>query len=172
MTTTLIAEPLTAKAFAAFGEVIDLAGAVGEQINYGNTEKFADLLQIDTAAEGGRTAVHLYRSQPLALPLKIEVMERHPIGSQAFIPLHIRPFPVIVAAPDAERLDASTVRIFLSNGRQGVNLRRGTWHHYQVSLSQVSDYLVIDRVGPGANFDERRLDPPLLIGNLDHANLL
>jgi len=156
-------EPLTPEAFAEYGEVVDLAGVDGERINYGNTEKFAEMFQIDTAAKGGHTSVHLYRSQPSALPLKIELMERHPIGSQAFIPLHNRPFPVIVAAADAQQLDASTVRVFLSNGHQGVNLRRGTWHHYQVSLGQVSDYLVIDRAGPRDNFEEQRLDPVLLI---------
>jgi ureidoglycolate lyase len=166
VTTRLIPEPLTAQAFAEFGEVLNLAGSDGEPINYGNTEKFADLLQIDTAEESGRTAMHLYRSQPSTLPLEIEIMERHPMGSQAFIPLHDRPFPVIVAAAGAEQLDASTVRVFLSNGRQGVNLRRGTWHHYQVSLGQVSYYLVIDRMGPGANFEEQRLEPPLLIARL------
>lgn len=160
------AEPLTAEAFAAFGEVISTAGLSGETINYGNTEKFADLASIDTSAERGRTAVHLYRSRPAALPLKIEVMERHPLASQAFIPLHDRPFPVIVAAADVEQLDASSVRVFLSNGQQGVNLRRGTWHHYQVSLGQVSDYLVIDRIGPGNNFEERRLNPTLIINEL------
>jgi ureidoglycolate lyase len=163
MTTRLISKPLTTQAFAEFGEVINLEGFAGETINYGNTEKFADLLQIDTAEEGGRTAMHLYRSQPSTLPLEIAVMERHPMGSQAFVPLHNRPFPVIVAAADAQHLGASTVRVFMSNGRQGVNLRRGTWHHYQVSLGQVCDYLVIDRAGPGDNFEEQRLEPALLL---------
>jgi len=158
----LIPQPLTAAAFAEFGDVISIEGKTGELINEGHTQKFADLAAIDTSAAGGRTAVHIYRSQPLSLPLAIEVMERHPQSSQAFMPLHSRPFLVIVAAA-GELLESESVRAFLSNGRQGVNLKRGTWHHYQVSLQQESDYLVIDRMGPGANFEERRLTPPLII---------
>ncbi len=158
-----------AEAFADYGEVISTENAASEWINAGHTQKFADLAGIDTDAEGGRTAVHLYRSQPLTLPLNIEVMERHPLASQAFMPLHSRPFLVIVAAA-GETLNSNSVRAFLSNGRQGVNLRRGTWHHYQVSLQQESDYLVIDRMGPGANFEEQRLSPSLVIEDLGSSN--
>lgn len=165
MSLTLTPQPLTAEAFAEFGEVISTELTDGELINEGHTEKFADLAVIDTDAEGGRTAVHLYRSLPRTLPLSIEVMERHPLSSQAFMPLHSRPFLVIVAAA-AETLESESIRAFVSNGTQGVNLRRGTWHHYQVSLQEVSDYLVIDRAGPGANFEERRLSPPLVIKTL------
>ncbi|HET6565380.1 MAG TPA: ureidoglycolate lyase [Xanthomonadales bacterium] len=161
----LIPQALTAAAFAPFGEVISCSGATAELINAGHTQKFADLVEIDTGAEGGRTAVHIYRSQPLSLPLEISVMERHPLGSQAFMPLHANPFLVIVA-PAGETLQRDQVQAFLSNGQQGVNLRRGVWHHYQVSLMQVSDYLVIDRMGSGNNFEERQLTPPLLIENL------
>lgn len=161
----LIPQPLTAAAFAPFGEVISCSGAKAELINAGHTQKFADLVEIDTSAEGGRTAVHIYRSQPLSLPLEIAVMERHPLGSQAFMPLHANPFLVIVA-PSGETLQRDEVQAFLSNGQQGVNLRRGVWHHYQVSLMQVSDYLVIDRTGPGNNFEEQQIAPPLLIERL------
>ena len=158
----LIPQALTAEAFAEFGDVINTEHSVSELINEGNTEKFGDLAAIDTDAEGGTTAVHIYRSQPRSLPLSIEVMERHPLSSQAFMPLHSRPFLMIVA-PAGETLQSDAVRAFVSNGKQGINLRRGTWHHYQVSLQEKSDYLVIDRKGPGANFDERRLSPPLVI---------
>ena len=158
-------ESLTADAFAPFGEIISMDNASAELINEGHTEKFADLAQIDTAEDGGRTAIHLFRSQPLTLPLLIEEMEKHPLSSQAFMPLHNRPFLVIVAPP-GERVDSATVRAFITDGKQGINLRRGTWHHYQVSLVQESDHLVIDRVGPGRNLEEQQLDPVLLIQSL------
>jgi ureidoglycolate lyase len=164
----LIPQDLTPTAFAAFGDVISADVSACELINQGHTQKFTDLAHIDTELEGGRTAVHLYRSQPLALPLTIEVMERHPLSSQAFMPLHSRPFLVIVSAA-GDVLNSESVRAFLSNGKQGINLRRGTWHHYQVSLQQESDYLVIDRMGPGANLEERRLTPPLVIENWDQS---
>ncbi len=158
----LVPQALTAEAFAEFGDVISTEHSASELINEGNTEKFGDLAGIDTDAEGGRTAVHIYRSQPRTLPLRIGVMERHPLSSQAFMPLHSNPFLVIVA-PAGEEPEPTAVRAFISDGQQGVNLRRGTWHHFQVSLQEVSDYLVIDRMGPGANFEERQLSPPLFI---------
>jgi ureidoglycolate lyase len=162
---TLVPQPLTSGGFAPFGEIIAVTGNTAEWINAGHTQKFSDLANIDTLAEGGRMALHIYRSQALSLPLEIRVMERHPLGSQAFMPLHNIPFLVIVA-PAGEVLKSDEVRAFLSDGQQGVNLRRGTWHHFQVSLQQVSDYLVIDRMGPGNNFEERPLEPPLVIESL------
>ena len=159
-------ELLTSEAFAPFGEVIPLNGPAGlsegEDINYGLTRKFGDLARIDVAADGGRPAVHLYRSRPVTLPVRIEVMERHPLGSQAFIPLHRRPFIVIVAPP-GDRPEPGAIRGFLTGGAQGVNLARGVWHHYQVSLDEVSDYVVIDRAGTGDNFEEQRIVPPLVL---------
>lgn len=164
--TTLRAEPLTAEGFAPFGEVIETAGRQAEQINQGTTEKFADLLTL-VAGQGGRPAVHLYRTQPARHPIEVRLLERHRLGSQAFIPLHNRPFPVVVAAPDAPR-SAASVQVFLSNGRQGVNLRPGTWHHALLCLEQPSDFLVIDRDAPKPDCEEWALDQPLLI-ELAHA---
>jgi len=162
---TLKVEALTAEAFSEFGDVISSTGQTAHLINHGNTEKFAELTIVDTEARDGKTAVHIFRSQPLTLPLIIEEMEKHPLSSQAFMPLHNRPFLVIVAPP-GEWVDSASVRAFITDGTQGINLRRGTWHHYQVSLQQESDYLVIDRIGPGRNLEEQRLDPVLVIQNL------
>jgi ureidoglycolate lyase len=146
-------EPLTAEAFAPFGEVIQRQGVSPESINYGRTQKYADLARIDTAEGGGETTVHLYRSQAVTLPFRIERMERHLLGSQAFMPLHQQPFPVIVAPPgDDPKVQA--IRGFITNGEQGINLHKGVWHHYQISLSGICDYLVIDRAGPQNNCEE------------------
>ena len=162
----LALEPLTEAAFKPFGEVITLPAAVperrGEPINQGHTERFADLAHIDVAAGNGHAVVHVYRSQPLSLPLSVGIMERHPLGSQAFVPLHARSFVVIVAPP-GDAPERAAIRAFLTNGRQGVNLARGVWHHYQVTLVEPSDYLVIERTGPGENCEEQRIDPPLVI---------
>jgi ureidoglycolate lyase len=161
-TSSLSLQPLTAESFAPFGDVIERNAAFLREINYGKTEKFADLAKVDTQDQGGRTAVHIYRSKPLTLPLAIEVMERHPLGSQAMIPLHDRPFLIVVAARGAAP-EASQLKGFYSNGQQGVNYHKGVWHHYQITLHEVSEYLVIDREGPGENCDEHRLAPGLLI---------
>lgn len=157
----LVLEPLTAEAFEPFGDVIQRRGAIPELINYGQTQKYADQALIDSGEADGHATVHLYRSRPASLPLHIKQLERHPLGSQAFMPLHQRPFPVIVAPPGDEP-DIRAIRGFITNGQQGINLRRGVWHHYQVSLDGVCDYLVIDRGGPGDNFEEWVFDEPLL----------
>jgi len=161
-TNRLNLKPLTQEAFAPFGDVIQKQGHYPEDINFGQTRKYAGLAQIDVADEGGTATVHIYRSRPVSLPFRIEVMEYHPLGSQAFIPLHQRPFLVVVA-PAAEILDFDSIEGFFTNGEQGVNLKKGVWHHYQLSLLENSDYLVIERDGPGVSTIEQHLDKTLLI---------
>ena len=158
-------KPLTGEAFAPFGEVIQKQGHYPEEINYGQTRKYARLAGIDTTDEGGEAAVHIYRSRPVSLPFRIEVMENHPLGSQAFMPLHKQPFLVVVA-PAADRLEFKSIQGFFTNGEQGVNIHKGVWHHYQLSLDEISDYLVIDRSGPGNNRIEQHLEKALFIEEL------
>jgi ureidoglycolate lyase len=148
-------QTLTQTSFKAFGEVIDIDHAEANWINAGNTQKFANLAKINPGTEG-MTQVSIYRSKAVELPFKIELLERHPLGSQMFYPLHSRPFPVVVALADATP-SPDTIRIFLTNGQQGVNLLANVWHHYQITLGQESDYIVIDRNGPGVNYQEHRL---------------
>lgn len=154
-------ESLTSKAFAAYGQVLESDGVVAEFINQGHTQKYADLAEI-SSTDGGRAQFSIYRSSAIELPFKIAVMERHPLGSQAFYPLHQRPFPVLVAVPGCTP-GAGTIKAFLTNGKQGINIRAGVWHHYQLSLEQESDYIVIDRKGPGDNCDEYHLDDDLFL---------
>lgn len=161
--TELRARPLSAEAFADFGQVIDLAapqGAPEMQINDGLTTRFHDLFTIDTAADGGRPVASIFRSEPLPLPHRVRAMERHPLGSQAFIPLDDLPFLVLVAAAGAPgaTLAAAQLQLFITNGRQGVNLHKNTWHHFQIVLGRRRDFLVIDRGGAGANLEESRVD--------------
>jgi len=155
-------QPLTAEAFAPFGDVIQRQGVSPEPINYGQTQKFADLARIDTGENGGETTIHLYRSEAVTFPFLVERMERHPLGSQTFMPLHQQPFPVIVAPPGDDP-EIRSIRVFISNGEQGINLHKGVWHHYQISLTKTCDYLVIDRKGPHDNCEEWVLERTLLI---------
>jgi ureidoglycolate lyase len=149
-------QPLTRAAFAPFGEVLETEGLEPRLINFGNTQKFAPLAEIFTA-DNHRPQFSIYRSQAVVLPFRIRLVECHPLGSQAFYPLHQRPFPLVVAKA-GEPPDAAELHVFLSNGRQGVNLYPGVWHHYQLSLGQVSEYLVIDRGGEADNYLEHRFD--------------
>ena len=154
-------ERLTAASFKPFGEVLETGKITPELINEGKTEKFADLAKI-TTGEGGRVQVSIYRSKAIELPFGIRTMERHPLGSQAFVALHSKPFPIVVAAADAIP-GPDTIRAFLSNGRQGINIHPGVWHHYQLSLARGSEYLVIDRSGPGENCDEYQLRQDIVL---------
>ncbi len=144
---------LTAADFAPYGEVIETRG-VPIAINYGQTQRFHDLAHIDPG-EDGKAIVSIFRSQPVMLPFMIKVMECHPLGSQAFMPLDGRPYIVVVAP--AGPFDPHGMEAFCANGHQGVNFRRGTWHHYNLALEAPSNFMVVDRAGPGTNLQEMTL---------------
>ena len=148
----LTPEPLTADAFAGFGNVIQ-TGEAYELINRGTTRQFADLAGVDVAADGGRPRISIYRARPYELPLTIAMLERHPRSSQFFMPLHDEKF-LIVVAPAGEDPDAFAMRAFVTNGRQGINYHRGTWHHPLIAVRDPSEFLVVDRAGDGRNCDE------------------
>jgi ureidoglycolate lyase len=152
-------EPLTRAAFEPFGDVIELEGARQIPINLGTTTRFHDLAHIDVADGGGRPLVSLFRGQPRALPFEVTMLERHPLGSQAFLPLTDRPYLVVVAP--AGPLAPHAVRAFVTRGWQGVNYAKGVWHHPLIALDQVSDFVVVDRGGEGPNCDEQALPESL-----------
>lgn len=149
----LIAEPLTADAFAPFGEVIDARTSASFPINAGRTQRHHDLATVQTLGENARPLISLFVSQPVTLPLELTFLERHPLGSQAFMPLHEERF-IVVVAPLGENIDAADVRAFVTDGRQGVNYRAGTWHAIQSVLDREGEFLVVDRGGEGDNCDE------------------
>lgn len=149
----LVAQTLNAEAFAPYGEVFELEHARQMSINQGLTIRYHDLFRVDAATADGHPAVNVFRTRPLPLPHRVSVMERHPLGSQAFIPMHGAPFPVLVGKP-ADTLHAGDLALFITNGRQGINLRRNTWHHFQIVLDHIQDFLVVDRIGPGVNMEE------------------
>ena len=149
----LIVEPLTAAAFAPFGDVIEPASAKKRYpVNDGTAERFHDLAEVDTATDHGRTLVSIFRAEPRQLPFDIRMLERHPLGSQAFVPLNMHPYLIAVAESPEQ-----TPRVFRADRGQGVNYRRGTWHHPLIALDARSDFLVIDRGGGGHNCDEMPL---------------
>lgn len=146
-------ETLTKDAFAPFGDVFETEGAELRIINQGSTERFHDLVDVDVATGGGHAIVSLFRGQPFAPPIEIAMMERHPLGSQLFVPLSPKGFLAVVAADDDGA--PGEPRAFLCRDGKGVNYARNTWHHPLISLGDVSDFLVVDREGPGDNLEER-----------------
>ena len=157
-------EPLSREGFTPFGDVIDCDGAARHYtINEGYAERYHDLASIDVAAEDGRPLVNIFRAKPRSLPLRITMLERHLLSSQAFIPLTPHPFLVVVAPP-GEAPEPGAIRCFRTKGGQGVNYARGTWHFPLIALEPAQDFLVIDRGGTGANCDEMRLGEEILVG--------
>lgn len=139
------AEPLTAPAFAPFGAVIEADPATAREINQGFTTRFHALARVETDAGA---ILSLFRGRPR--PLEAAMLERHPQGSQAFVPLGGRDWLVLVAA----RPEPGALRLFRAGGHQGVQYTAGTWHHPLLVLDGPQDFLVVDREGPGPNLEE------------------
>lgn len=144
--------PLTAAAFAPFGDVLEATGAF-RLINEGLCQRHHDRARLDFGPEG-RAGISVFNAVPRALPYAFDLVERHPEGSQAFIPLSQHPFLVIVAADEGGRPGAPLA--FLTNGAQGINLHRGTWHGVLAPLSAPGLFAVVDRIGTTANLEEYR----------------
>lgn len=151
----LTARPLTREAFAPFGEVIDARISESFPINNGRTQRHHDLAKVDIVDAPARALISLFVSQPVTLPLELELLERHPLGSQAFMPLHEERF-IVVVAPPGDEIDTQKICAFVTDGRQGVNYRAGTWHAIHSVLEQEGEFLVVDR-GGADNLDERPL---------------
>lgn len=150
----LTPHPLTAEAFAPFGEVLELSPLrPGRLINEGFTERFDDLAALELGRAGGRPSLHLFRTRPKPLPFRVRALERHPLGSQTFIPLSDTPFLVLVASAEAAAPRSADLALFISSGRQGVSYRADVWHHYNLALERVSDFAVLERAGPGENLE-------------------
>jgi ureidoglycolate lyase len=148
----LRAEPLTREAFAPFGDVIDARGVAGVAINDGSALRFDGFCSVDVATGGGHPRLAIFQVTAAPPPLSLRLLERHPLGTQAFVPLAGQRFVVVVAPPGLgpDELVAAKLRAFVTDGRQGTNYRRGTWHHPLLALDG-GEFLVLDRGGPGVN---------------------
>ncbi|MGL5009481.1 MAG: ureidoglycolate lyase [Paracoccaceae bacterium] len=148
-------QPLTEAAFAPFGDVLDATGDF-RLINAGLCQRHHDRARLDFG--DGRAGISIFRAEARALPYSFDLIERHPLGSQAFIPMTAHPFLVIVASgPDAVPL------AFLTDGAQGINLHRGTWHGVLTPLAAPGLFAVVDRIGDGANLEEHRYGVPWVV---------
>ena len=159
---TLIPEALNSESFVEFGDVIEVDPAKDHfSINDGFTERYHNLASVDVLKNNGKVLINIFRSTPLKMPIAIKMMERHPLSSQAFIPMGEQPYLVVVA-PKGE-LNPAAIKVFIANANQGVNYHAGTWHHYCLALNEVSDFIVVDRGGEGNNCDVIKLDGNLVI---------
>lgn len=160
-TCTLTTEPLTREAFASFGQVIEIEGAHHYPINAGNCERYHDLARVELGGVHARPLISIFSAKHFVLPLTLTLVERHPLGSQAFYPLSANPFLVVVA-PD-EHGTPGTPRAFLTAPGQGVNIAMNIWHGVLTPLVADAQFIVVDRGGEGNNLEEHLYAEPWLI---------
>lgn len=141
-------EFLTQTSFAPFGDILDATGDF-RSINDGFCQRYHNRAQLDFGDAG--PGISIFRAEPRSLPYRFDLIERHPDGSQAFLPMSQHPFLVIVATDPQ-----TSPRAFLTNGTQGINLHRGTWHGVLTPLHSPGLFAVVDRIGPTRNLEEHR----------------
>lgn len=160
----LEALPLTPERFAPYGDVIAADSARRAAMNDARFERFDDLATVDVETQGdGHVAISIARARvATAMPWRFDTVERHPLGSQAFIPL--APFRfVVVVAPPGEDVDGTELRAFVTSGHEGINYRRGTWHMPLIALEAGQQFLIVDYAGSAANCEERVLGEPVTL---------
>lgn len=161
MNQTIRIEPLTATAFAGFGDILDISGDPDKIINQGMCGRYHDRAALDFS--DGKAGISLFNAQPRSFPIKLDMVEKHPEGTQAFLPMSFDPFIVVVAPDDNGK--PGQPRAFQTVPGQGVNFFRGTWHGVLTPLHAPGLFAVIDRIGGGANLVEHWFDKPFAILN-------
>jgi ureidoglycolate lyase len=157
---TIRLEPLTAEAIAPFGDVIEAVGEGSFDFNRGKARRHHDLARTEVTGDG-RIGVSIGRAQPYRLPVTLDMVERHPLGSQAFVPMGPDPFIVVVAPDEGGR--PGRPRAFITAPGQGVNYLRNVWHGVLTPLDRDADFLIVDRIGTGVNLEEHFFEDPWTI---------
>ncbi len=156
---TIVAKPLTDEAFAPFGDVLHASGSPDKMINQGLCGRHHDRARMDFGPDG-RAGISIFNAEKRDLPYTLDLVERHPEGSQAFIPMSLEPFLVIVAEDDSGK--PSNIQAFITSPGQGINLLRNTWHGVLTPLGEPGLFAVIDRIGDTPNLEEFPLAPILV----------
>jgi len=164
MIRSLKALPLTAARFAPFGEVLEATVQHRQTMNDARFERYRDLARVDMAGDKGvQPSISIARCRAAtAFPYRLEMLERHPNSSQAFMPLSNFSF-VVVVAPPAEAVDAGAISAFITNGRQGINYHTGVWHMPMTGMQSEQEFLIVDRAEDSALCDEHFLADPVII---------
>ncbi|MBS3649797.1 ureidoglycolate lyase [Pseudaminobacter sp. 19-2017] len=158
MTRVIIARPLSREAFVPFGQVIEIGGDNHYPINGGKAERYHAQAKAEAAGPEGHVLISTVRGTPYELPLKLTMVERHPFGSQAFIPLQPRPFLVVVCHDENGR--PGEPHAFLAGPGQGVNYPINTWHGVLTPIGEPQDFAIVDRGGQGTNLEEFFFEQP------------
>ena len=142
-------KPIDKENFSKFGELVSTEGLKSIDINNGYAKRFEDAVTLDTRQDRGETTISIFSASKRTFPMKIDMMEQHPLGSQAFIPLKDTTFLALVA-PKGENPDLNKIESFIVPPGIGVNYKAGTWHFPLISTEEMN-FLVIDRKGSGNN---------------------
>ena len=152
----IVAHPLTREAFAPFGDVIDKHGEEPQPMNKGKARRYHALAEAITAGPGAKVIISIAEATPYLFPLTLDMVERHPLRSQAFVPRSPAPF-LIVVCPDENGRPAEP-QAFLTAPGQGVNYHANTWHAVLTPVEEVQDFLIVDRAGEGVNIEKHHFE--------------
>ena len=147
---------ITRANFAAYGDLISSDDIKPMDINAGYAKRFDNLVNINTSKDGGKTIVSIFSALKRTFPMKIDMMEKHPLGSQAFIPMNETTFLCFVAPP-GESPEIDKIQSFIIPPKTGINYKPGIWHFPLISTED-TDFLVIDRKGNGENIVIHKFD--------------
>ena len=154
-------KPITKENFSKFGDMITTNDIKPLEINNGYAKRFDGIANVDTSKDNGETIISIFSALKRSFPMKIDMMEKHPLGSQAFVPMKETTFLVFVA-PKGNKPDLNKIEAFIIPPGIGVNYNPGTWHFPLISTENMN-FLVIDRKGSGDN---------LVIENLDKEKII
>jgi len=153
-------KPITKENFSKFGDMITTKNIKPLEINNGYAKRFDNIAKLDTSSENGETTISIFSTLKRSFPMKIDMMEKHPLGSQAFIPMKETTFLTLVA-PEGKKPDLEKIESFIIPNGIGVNYNTGVWHFPLISTEDM-DFLVVDRKGSGDN---------LIIENLEKEDI-
>ena len=161
MKITINPKPITKENFSKFGDMITTADIKPIEINEGYAKRFDGIANLNTSKDNGETTICIFSALKRSFPMKIDMMEKHPLGSQAFIPMKQTTFLVLVA-PEGEKPDLNKIEAFIVPQEIGVNYNPGTWH-FPLIATEDMNFLVVDRKGSGDN---------LVIENLEKEEVI
>ena len=150
------AEPISRENFSQFGDVLTTKDFSSISINDGYAKRFDDIARLDTSKNNGQPKISIFSAIKRTFPMKINMMEQHPLGSQAFIPMKETTFLTFVA-PSGDKPDLKKIKAFIVPPGIGINYYQGTWHFPLISTENMN-FLVIDRKGSGENLKIIKLE--------------
>ena len=156
--TNLVIKPkvINKENFKKFGDMITTDDIKPLEINDGYAKRYDGIAKLDAKKDNGESIISIFSALKRSFPMKIDMMEKHPLGSQAFIPMKETTFLAFVA-PEGVKPDLDKVEAFIIPKGVGVNYNAGIWHFPLISTEDMN-FLVVDRKGSGENLIIESLD--------------